>query len=515
MELFENEPYSDFTDDAARAAYELGIAGVRSQFGLHAPAIIGGEAVDSDRVIESVNPAKPDEVLGTATSATAAQAAQAIDAAWAAFPTWSAMRADERAGLLLKLADLMRERKYELSAWQTFEASKNWGEAEADVAEAIDFIAYYAHQAIRMAEPVETGELPGERNESFLQPMGAGVAIPPWNFPLAIPAGMAMGPIAAGNTMVLKPASATPLISYKFMELVSEAGIPEGVLNYLPGGGGEIGDALIDHPRTRFINFTGSKEVGLRIAERSAVVNPGQKWLKRAYMEMGGKDALIVDETADLDAAADDVVRSAYGFQGQKCSACSRLIAVDAIHDELLEKVVERTAALEVGPAEYNHSVNAVITSAQHKAILGEIDGGRSQAKLVQGGNALEMDGGYYIEPTIFAEVPADARLAQHEIFGPVLSVIRAGDYERAVEIFNGTEFGLTGGLHSTDRDRLDDARLRLHVGNLYLNRKITGAMVGVQPFGGFNMSGSNSKAGGPDYLRLFMEMKTVAERIT
>ncbi len=323
-----------------------------------------------------------------------------------------------------------------------------------------------------------------------------------------------MGPVAAGNTMVLKPASATPMIAYKFMELVAEAGLPPGVVNFLPGPGAEVGDVLVDHHRTRFVNFTGSKEVGLRIAERAAVVHPGQKWLKRAYMEMGGKDAIIVDETADLDAAAEGVVRSAYGFQGQKCSACSRLIAVDAVHDAVLERVVARAAELEVGPAPENYPVNAVITAAQHRMILDEIDRGKSQAKLVQGGSAVDRDGGYYIQPTIFAEVPPDARLAQHEIFGPVLSVIRAADYEEAVEIFNGTEYGLTGGLYSTDRARLDESRRRLHVGNLYLNRKITGALVGVQPFGGFNMSGSNAKAGGPDYLRLFMEMKTVAEQL-
>jgi 1-pyrroline-5-carboxylate dehydrogenase len=508
------EPYSDFSDPAAAAAYELAIAGVRSQLGLHAPLVIGGEEVDADGRIDSVNPARPDEVIGTAAKATPEHAGQAIDAAWAAYESWSGLSAPERSDVLMAVAELMRHRKFELAAWETLEAGKNWGEAEADVAEAIDFVDYYARQALILDQPLATHDVPGETNTTRLQAMGAGVAIPPWNFPLAIPVGMVMGPVAAGNTMVLKPASATPIVAHKFMELLVEAGVPGGVVNFLPGAGAEVGDALVDHPRTRFVNFTGSKEVGLRIAERAAVVHPGQIWLKRAYMEMGGKDALVVDETADIDAAAEAAVRSAFGFQGQKCSACSRLIAVDAVHDELLDKVVSLASALDVGPAEHNHAMGPVITTGQHRSILSEIELGKSEAKLVTGGSAIDLDGGYYIQPTVFADVAPTARLAQHEIFGPVLSVIRAKDYEDAVGIFNGTEFGLTGGLFSSDRARLDDAPRRLHVGNLYLNRKITGALVGVQPFGGFNMSGSNSKAGGPEYLRLFMEAKTVAEKL-
>ncbi|MDH3470423.1 MAG: L-glutamate gamma-semialdehyde dehydrogenase [Acidimicrobiia bacterium] len=506
--------YSDFTDPASRAAYELALNGVASQLGAHAPLVIGGEEIDTDDVITSVNPSKPDEVVGTASKASPDQAEQGLAAAWKAYPGWSETPAAERAEAVARVAAIMAERKFELAAWQTYEASKNWGEAEGDVAEAIDFADYYAVQARRLAEPVPTYQMEGEVNESRLQAMGAGVAIPPWNFPLAIPAGMALGPVAAGNTVVLKPASATPMVSYKFMEIVAEAGIPAGVINFLPGAGGEVGDTLIDHPTTRFINFTGSKEVGLRIAQRSAVVHPGQSWLKRSYMEMGGKDAIIVDETADLDAAAEGIVRSAFGFQGQKCSACSRAIAVGDVYDEIVDRVVALTGELEVGPATENFPVTAVISAGQHKMILDEIDQGKTQAKLVQGGSAIDLDGGWFIQPTVFADVPPDARLAQHEIFGPVLSMIRANDYDHAVDIFNGTEFGLTGGLFSGDRSRLDEAKRRLHVGNLYLNRKITGAFVGVQPFGGFKMSGSNSKAGGPDYLRLFMEMKTVAEKL-
>ncbi len=514
FEPYRNEPYSDFTRPEARAAYELALAGVRSGLGAHRPMVIGGEPVDAAEGIESRNPCQPAEVVGTVPKGAPDHVDAALDAAWDAFPAWSRRPAEERAEALVKLAAVMRRRKYELSAWETFEAGKNWAEAEADVAEAIDFLEYYARVALEMAEPVDVYPWPGEVNQSWLQPLGAGVVIPPWNFPLAILAGMASGPVAAGNTVVIKPASATPVIGAVFLEMVEEAGFPPGVYNLVTGAGAAIGDHLVDHPRTRFINFTGSKEVGLRIAERSAVVHPGQVWLKRAYMEMGGKDALIVDETADLDAAAAAAVASAYGFQGQKCSACSRLILVDEVYDDVLDRVAGGAGALAVGPAEENHAVAAVINASQHGAILEEIAKGREDAKLVVGGDAVDRDGGYYIQPTVFADVPPGARLAQHEIFGPVLSVIRAADFDEAVQIFNGTEYGLTGGLFSRDRDRLDRARRELYVGNLYLNRKITGAMVGVQPFGGFNMSGSNAKAGGPDYLRLFMEMKTVAEAL-
>jgi len=507
------EPYSDFTEPAKRAAYELALAGVAERFGAAYPLVIGGDAVETDATITSVNPARPDEVIGTIASGGTGEAGEALAAAWEAFPRWASLPAVDRARHGVKLAAIMRRNKYELSAIETYEAGKNWLEAEADVAEAIDFVDYYARQAVRLAEPLPVVPWPGEENESHLIPMGAGVAIPPWNFPLAILVGMAIGPVLAGNTLVLKPASNTPIIGARWMEMVAAAGFPAGVINYVPGSGGEIGDFLVDHPKTRFVNFTGSKEIGLRIAERSAKVHEGQKWLKRAFMEMGGKDAMIVDETADLKAAAADAVRSAFGFQGQKCSAASRLILIDSIHDEVLDMVVEGASALEIGPPKDDFAVGPVISATQHQSILGEIAKGTKEAKAVAGGAAVDRDGGWYLQPTVFAEVSPDARLAQHEIFGPVLSVIRAADFDEAIEIANGTEFGLTGGVYSRDRSRIERARRDFHVGNLYVNRKITGALVGVQPFGGFNMSGSNAKAGGPDYLRLFMEMKSVTER--
>ena len=507
------EAYSDFTDPAKKAAYELALAGVRSRFGTTYGLVIDGEWLETGSSITSVNPARPAEVVGVVAAGGVAEAERALQAAWAAFPGWAARPADERARIGVKLAAIMRRNKYELAAIETYEAGKNWLEAEADVAEAIDFVEYYAHQAVRLANPLDTVSVPGEENESHLIPIGAGVAIPPWNFPGAILIGMATGPVLAGNTIVIKPASNTPVIGARFMEMVAEAGMPPGVINYVPGSGGAIGDFLVDHPLTRFVNFTGSKEIGLRIAERSAKVAPGQKWLKRAFLEMGGKDAMIVDETADLKAAAADAVRSAFGFQGQKCSAASRLILVADIYDDVLARVVEGASSLRIGPPEENFPVGPVISATQHRAILGEIDKGKQEGRLVLGGSAVDLDGGWYLEPTIFADVDPGARLAQHEIFGPVLSVIRARDFEHALDIANGTEFGLTGGVYSRDRGRIERARRDFHVGNLYINRKITGALVGVQPFGGFKMSGSNSKAGGPDYLRLFMEMKTVAER--
>lgn len=514
MKPYAPVPYSDFAEDSPRESYEAALASIAAQLPGQAPLIIGGEVRETASSIASVNPAKPDILIANAGSASAEDADAALAAAWEAFPAWAATPAAERAEIVHRIGDIMEERIHEFSGWMTLEAGKNYAESEADTAEAIDFCRYYAHQALEMDQPVRLLEFPGETNESFLMPLGAGIVIPPWNFPLAILCGMAVGPVAAGNTVVLKPASNTPMIGAMFMEAAIAAGVPPGVINYLPGSGGVIGDALVDDPRTRFVNFTGSKEVGLRIAERSATVHPGQRWLKRSYMEMGGKDALIVDDTADLAAAAADAVRSAYGFQGQKCSACSRLILVEEVYDEVLDRILDLTANLAVGPAVDNCAVGPVISAAQHTSILSEIESGKGEAALVAGGSAIDLDGGYYIEPTIFADVSPNSRLGQHEIFGPVLSVIKAADFEDALAIANGTEFGLTGGLHSTSEENIQRAIRDFHVGNLYLNRKITGALVGIQPFGGFNMSGSNSKAGGPGYLRLFMEMKSVARRL-
>ena len=514
LKPYRTELYTDFSDPANAERYRSALAKVGSALGERSLLVIGGDKIDTDSTIQSINPAVPDQLVGTSAAASVDHVEQALDAAWTAYPGWSMRTAEERSGLIYRVGDLIAERKFEFAAWQTYEAGKNWAEAEADVAESIDFCRYYALQALRLAEPVAVDTYPGETNESRLQAIGAGVVIPPWNFPLAILVGMTIGPVAAGNTVVVKPASNTPLVGWGFMKVLEEAGLPPGVVNFLPGSGSQIGDALVDNPRTRFVNFTGSKEVGLRIAERAAKVHDGQKWLKRAYMEMGGKDALIVDDTCDIDAAAADAVRSAFGLQGQKCSACSRLIVFESVHDELVDKVVEIASQLSVGPPVENHPVGPVISAAQHISILSEIQSGLAEAQLIMGGKPIDRDGGHYIEPTVFDGVDPASRLAQHEIFGPVLSVITVKDFDEALDVANGTEFGLTGGVYSNDEQRLERAKREFHVGNLYLNRKITGALVGIQPFGGFNMSGSNAKAGGPDYLRLFMEMKSVSRRV-
>jgi 1-pyrroline-5-carboxylate dehydrogenase len=511
---FANEPLSDFSNPASLAAYREALAHVRREVGTHRTLIIDGEAVETDRRIVSLNPAKPSEIIGTAAAAAPHHVDRALEAAWRAFPAWAARTAEDRAALLVNLAAAMRRRKLELAAWETLEASKNWTEAEADVAEAIDFCEYYARQALEFAKPLPIHPYPGEINQSWLQPLGAGLVLPPWNFPLAIAVGMAIGPVAAGNTVVIKPSSYTPLIGSVFMEIVASAGLPPGIINFLPGLGSEVGDYLVDHARTRFINFTGSRDVGVRITARAAQIHPGQEWLKRVYTELGGKDAVVIDETADLDTAIPEVIKSAFGFQGQKCSAASRLIVVAEVYDVVLDRLVAAIKAIQVGPAEENYPVGAVISEAQQEIILSEIAHGKGQGRLVSGGKTFDRDGGYYLEPTVFAGVPPKARLAQKEIFGPVLAVIKAANFDDAVRIFNGTEYGLTGGLFSRSRPRLERAKREFNVGNLYLNRKITGALVGVQPFGGFKMSGSNAKAGGPDYLRLFLEMKTVSERL-
>ena len=516
MELFEPyqvEPYSDFSQKSVQDAYKEALEQVRGQLGQDYSLVIGGEAVTTTHGwLESVNPCNTGQLVGRSAKAKRKEVERAMNAAWDAYASWSQLPMSTRARTLVKLAAVLRRRKFELSAWETFEASKSFAEAEADVAEAIDFCEYYARQALKLDGPLETYDYPGEENTSFLVPIGVGVVIPPWNFLLAILVGTAVGPVVVGNTVIVKPSPDTPIIAQKFMECVAEAGFPPGVINLVTGADADIGDLLVDHPRTRFINFTGSLTTGLRIHERAAKLQPGQKWLKKVYAELGGKDALIVDETADLDYAAAAAVASAFGFQGQKCSALSRLIVVDEVYDALLEKVVERTRQLSFGPAESNSDVGAVINQKAVDKIMGYIENGKTEAKLVLGGNRGD-EAGFFIEPTIFAEVPQSASIACEEIFGPVLSVMRARDFDHALEMANATVYGLTGGVISQDRSRLERARREFHVGNLYLNRKITGALVGVQPFGGFNLSGSNAKAGGPDYLRLFMEMKTVAER--
>jgi len=510
---FRNEPYVDFREDGPRQKMQAALKYVESQLGQTYPLVLCGERVHAPDTLVSRNPARPAQVVGAVARATPELADRAIQVACETFPLWSHTDPDVRARYLLKAAAILRRRIYEFAAWMIYEVSKSWPEAYADAAEAIDFMEFYAREMMRLKGAHPTTPYPGEENEVRYIPLGVGVVISPWNFPLAILAGMTTAAMVTGNTVVIKPATASPVIAAKFFELLEEASVPPGVVNFLPGSGGEMGDILTGHPLTRFIAFTGSKEVGLRIFQRAAEHQPGQKWLKRTILEMGGKDAIIVDEDADLDAAAEGVVASAFGFQGQKCSACSRLIAHRAVYDDLLARVVERASRLTVGdPVDSSNYMGAVIDEGAKRKIESYIGIGRQEGRLVLSGRH-DADGGYFVTPTIFADVAPDARIAQEEIFGPVLAVIRAEDFDDALQIANGTEYGLTGALYSNNRVHLERARHEFHVGNLYLNRKCTGALVGVQPFGGFNMSGTDSKAGGRDYLQLFMQGKSISER--
>ncbi len=515
---FTNEPLTDFTVPENVAAFRASLEKVRANLGRTYPLIIGGEKIYTDDTFASVNPANPAEIIGRVSKATPELADRAVRAAAEAFEAWRRVPAVERARYLFSAAKLMRQRKHEFSALMVLEAGKTWAEADADTAEAIDFMEFYGREMLRLCCPLPTLPEPNHETELHYIPLGVGIVIPPWNFPCAIMTGMTTATIVSGNTAVLKPASATPVIAAWLAELLNdELYLPPGVLNFVPGPGSAVGDVLVDHPLTRFIAFTGSKEVGLRIFQRAAVVHPGQKWLKRTILEMGGKDAILVDETADLDDAAAGIVAAAFGYQGQKCSACSRAILVEPIYDALLAKIVERTERLRVDDPALGPEVDMgpVIDDKALAKHLEYIEVGKQEGRLVTGGKAISTpSGGYFLQPTIFAEIPPHARLAQEEIFGPVLSVIKARDFEEGLAIANNTEYGLTGSVYSMRRDRLARAREEFHCGNLYLNRKCTHALVGVHPFGGFNMSGTDSKAGGSDYLLLFMQAKVVSERV-
>ncbi len=515
---FKNEVLTDFSIPANREAFQKAIDYVRSQLGKNYPLHLGGDEVWTGETFDSINPSRPSEIVGSFARGRKQDAEWAIEAAAEAFKTWEHVDPLERARYLLRAAAEMRARKHEFSAWMVFEIGKSWAEADADTAEAIDFMEYYARQMIRLTEVSEfLTPYPGEQAELRYIPLGVGAVIPPWNFPNAIMTGMTSAAIVAGNCVVLKPASITPVIAYKFCELLWKNGLPAGVLNFLPGPGGAIGDTIVDHPKTRFIAFTGSKEIGMRIFERASKVSSGQLWLKRTVLEMGGKDAVVVDETADLDAAAEGIVVSAFGFQGQKCSAGSRAIVVNDVYNAVQAKVVEKTRKLPQGAPDASPEINQGPVSDKNamQKIMEYIEIGTQEGKLLCGGKIKEApEGGYFIEPTIFGDVPSTARIAQEEIFGPVLAMIRARDFDDALSIANGTEFGLTGSVYSRRRDRLERARREFHVGNLYFNRKCTGALVGVHPFGGFNMSGTDSKAGGPDYLLLFTQAKSISERL-
>lgn len=513
---FRNEPLTDFSDPKERRAFEQALEKVRASMGQRYPNIIGGEIIYLDDVFPSVNPSNPSEVIGYFPNGDAELAAKAVEAAYEAFDFWKRVPYDVRARYLFKAAAIIRRRKHEFSAAMVLEVGKNWVEADADTAELIDALEYYGRQMLRYGPPQPLTPYPGRESELRYIPLGVGAVIPPWNFPAAIAGAMTAATIVTGNTAVFKPAEQSPYVGWLIAEVFHEdLKLPPGVLNFITGPGHIVGEAMVLHPKTRFIAFTGSKEVGIRIYENAAKVQPGQIWLKRAILEMGGKDAILVDETADLDAAAEGIVVSAFGFQGQKCSACSRAILVEEIYEPLLERIVERTKKITVGPPEDpNNWMGPVIDQDAFNKVMNYIEIGHDEGRLVLGGKPYEPNptNGYFIEPTIFADVDPYARIAQEEIFGPVLAVIKAKDFEDGLRIANATEYGLTGSVYSRDRLRLEKAREEFHVGNLYFNRKCTGALIGVEPFGGFNMSGTDSKAGGPDYLLLFMQAKVISE---
>lgn len=508
------EPYVNFAEPEPRSKMIEALDQVRSQLGRTYPLRIGGQLIETNDTIASINPADNDQIVGRVGKANSDQALQAIAAADVAFKSWSRVDPDVRARYLIKAAAILRRRVYEFSAWMVFEESKTWLEAYADTCEAIDFLDFYGREMMRLGGAQPVTPFCGEENELRYVPLGVGAIIPPWNFPLAIMAGMTTAAIVTGNTVVLKPASTAPVIAAKFIEVMEECMLPPGVINFVPGSGAEIGDTIVEHPRTRFIAFTGSREVGLRIFEKASKTANGQIWLKRTILEMGGKDCIVVTENGDIDAAAEGVVAAAFGFQGQKCSACSRLIVDESVHGELLKKVVERAKKLTIGDASKGEDFNmgAVIDKSAYDKINGYIETGKNEGKLALGGGKVPA-GGYFIPPTIFDGIKPNARLAQEEIFGPVLAVITGKGLDELLDIANGTEYGLTGAIYSNDRLELERARHEFHVGNLYFNRKCTGALVDVQPFGGFNMSGTDSKAGGRDYLMLFMQGKSITER--
>ncbi|QBD78368.1 L-glutamate gamma-semialdehyde dehydrogenase [Ktedonosporobacter rubrisoli] len=509
---FKNESFTDFSKEEHKRAQAEAIEQVKSELGRTYPLIIGGKKITTQDTFASVNPSQPDQVIGYFARATVEQANEAVRVAAETFEKWQYVPAEERAGYLFAAADLMRQRRFIINAWMIYEVGKSWVEADADTAEAIDFLEFYAREALRLAGDHPITQVDGEDNKLVYIPLGVGAVIPPWNFPCAIMVGMTSAAFVSGNTVILKPASTSPAIAYQFIRILEEVGLPAGVVNFLTGSGAVVGDTLVDNPKTRFIAFTGSRDVGLRIYERASKVHKGQRWLKRSILEMGGKDAVVVDETADLDAAANGIVTSAFGFQGQKCSAGSRAIIVEQVYDQIVQKVLDKARQLSLGdvtrPDTY---MGPVVDESAMRKILEYIEIGKNEGRLVLGGS--HKGPGYFIEPTIFADVDPQARIAQEEIFGPVLAIIKAKDFADALHIANDTEYGLTGAVFTNKPERIEQAQKEYHVGNLYFNRKCTGALVGVQPFGGFNMSGTDSKAGGKDYLLLFTQAKSIATK--
>jgi RHH-type proline utilization regulon transcriptional repressor/proline dehydrogenase/delta 1-pyrroline-5-carboxylate dehydrogenase len=510
---FQVEPLTDFHRAEARQAMDAALREVAAQLGRNYPLVINGQPVTTAESLDSVNPSHSKQIVGHCGRASIEQAHAAIAAARTAFPSWRDTEPAKRADHLFAAARVLRRRRFELAAWQVYECGKPRREADADVAETIDYCEFYGREMLRHARP-RRRDVPGEENSYFYEPRGVTVVIAPWNFPMAILGGMTTAAVVTGNPVVMKPAEQSSVIGAKLMEVLTEAGLPPGVVNYLPGIGEEIGPALADHPDVAMIAFTGSRGVGLALNRQAADMQPGQDHIKRVLTEMGGKNAIIIDDDADMDEAVHGTVASAFGYAGQKCSACSRVIVPEALHDAFLARLIEATRSLRVAPAEDpGCSVGPVIDAEAHQRILATVEKGKSKGRLVYAGEVAALQGeGYYIAPHIFADVSPAASLAQEEIFGPVLVVLRARDLDHALEIANGTKYALTGGLFSRSPEHIARVKREFRVGNLYINRKITGALVDRQPFGGFKMSGIGTKAGGPDYLLQFMLSRTITE---
>jgi len=512
--FFANEPFSNFDKADLEAEIREAIRKVQSQIPLRFSLTLGGKEIDTASKLISINPAKPREVIGEHPSADASHVEAAVQQALDAFPAWSSKSAEERIEVLRRAAALLRRRKMLFSAWIVVESGKNWAEADADTAEAIDFLEYYARQAAQLAAATPTVQLPGECDRLVYIPFGVGAILPPWNFPLAILAGMTTAAIVMGNTVVLKPSPLTPTIAALFFELLTECGLPQGVVTMCQGGS-EFGDALVSHPQIQFVSFTGSKKVGLHIYSKVGQTLPLQSGLKRAVLELGGKNSIIVEEDADLESAATGVVASAFGFNGQKCSACSRVIVNERVMESFLVLLKQKTEELLQGDPIDNFAVGPVINDVAYRRVMSYIEQSKLRGKVLCGGEALTApEDGYFIKPTILTGLAPDDPIATEEIFGPVLVVLSSKNFEEALALANGTEYALTGSVYSSSEERLERATREFQVGNLYLNRKCTGAMVGAHPFGGFKMSGTDSKAGGPDYLLHFSQAKSIARKL-
>lgn len=511
---FRNEPVMDFSKSENQQTMKDAIALVRRNLNKEYFIIIDGETKRSSEVVPSENPASPSEIIGRVNFADEKLAKEAISVAQEKFEIWSRTPVEKRAASLIRAAAIMRKRRLELTAWVILECGKNWEEADADVCEAIDFLEYYARETVNLLQKSLLGDVPGETNEYFYEPRGVAVIISPWNFPLAILTGMSSAALVTGNTVVIKPSSQSAVTAAKLMEIYAEAGIPPGVVNYLPGKGSVIGDLLVTDPRVALIAFTGSVEVGLRINKLAAEVPQGQNFVKQVITEMGGKNAIIIDATADLDEAVKGVVISAFGYQGQKCSACSRVIVLEEVYDTFLKRLVDATSSIIIGkPENPEVFLGPLIDKSAQAKTLEYIEIGKKEAKV-----ALEMEippelsDGYFVAPVIFTDVSPQARIAQEEIFAPVLAVIKVKNINEALQVANNSQYALTGGLYSRTPEHIELIKREFKVGNLYINRKITGAIVGRQPFGGFKLSGIGSKAGGPDYLRQFLVPRTITE---